>query len=446
MPNETLKKLYEERLKVDADQKAILDKAEDEKRDLNEDENTNYENLEKRFNEINDEIKKEQENEKRELENAKAQKEAEELAKKRRDKHLMRDQVFNSMNAEGIRPEPDKDKDESEYRSVYADKRYVNLFTRYLEGVMDDKQMRSELSIPELRATLQVDKDLQGGFVAPPQFTDELIIDLNNETFMRSICRNQMLPTALKFTAPVLGSDPSDPTWTAEVKTGAEDAAMQFQQYTFTCHPLAKRVRVSNTLVRVAKVMGGIDRLVRERLAYVFGTTEENAFLNGTGAGQPLGVFTSSSNGISSSRDVTTGATTTATSADHLIETEGNLKAQYRRNAQWIFHRNWLTKIRKLKTSAGDYIWIAGIAPGRPDMVLGHPVNESEYAPNTMTSGNFVGIIGNFQFYYIVTALDMQIQALFELYAETNEVGYIARMETDAAPVRENAFSRAKLS
>ena len=40
----------------------------------------------------------------------------------------------------------------------------------------------------------------------------------------------------------------------------------------------------------------------------------------------------------------------------------------------------------------------------------------------------------------------MQIQRLVELYAATNQVGFIGRMELDGMPVLEEAFVRVKLA
>jgi hypothetical protein len=64
---------------------------------------------------------------------------------------------------------------------------------------------------------------------------------------------------------------------------------------------------------------------------------------------------------------------------------------------------------------------------------------ESQFAPNTFSSGKYVFCVGDFQFYWIITALTTQIQVLRELYAETNEVGVIARMGVDGAPVLNEA-------
>ena len=55
-------------------------------------------------------------------------------------------------------------------------------------------------------------------------------------------------------------------------------------------------------------------------------------------------------------------------------------------------------------------------------------------------------MLGDFQHYWIADALSMQIQRLNGLYAETNQVGFIGRLETDGAPVLEEGFVRVKLA
>ena len=69
----------------------------------------------------------------------------------------------------------------------------------------------------------------------------------------------------------------------------------------------------------------------------------------------------------------------------------------------------------------------------------------SEFVPNTFTDGNYVGVLGDFSFYWIAEALDMTVQTLEELYARTNQIGYIGRREIDGQPVLEEAFVRIKV-
>jgi len=102
--------------------------------------------------------------------------------------------------------------------------------------------------------------------------------------------------------------------------------------------------------------------------------------------------------------------------------------------------------IRRLKDGNSQYLWKAGISTDRPDTILDFPVHESEYCPNTFSSALYVGILGDFSFYWIADALDMTVKVLNELYAETGQIGYIGRAETDAMPVHETAFVRVKLA
>jgi len=189
-----------------------------------------------------------------------------------------------------------------------------------------------------------------------------------------------------------------------------------------------------------------VEALVRQRLGYKFGVVMENAYLNGNGAEQPLGVFTASDDGISTGRDVSAGNTTTEMRFDGLIEVKYTLKQQYWPRAKWLFHRDGVKQIAKLKDGNGQYLWRESVRVGEPDRVLGFPVFMSEYAPNTFTTGLYVGILGDFSYFWIADSLGMEMQRLVELYAATNQVGFIGRMESDGMPVLEEAFVRVKLA
>ena len=213
---------------------------------------------------------------------------------------------------------------------------------------------------------------------------------------------------------------------------------------TWKPNPIAKRVLISNKLLRTSPI--DVEAYMRDRLAYKFGITQEKAFLTGDGVAKPLGVFTASADGISTARDVSTGNSTTAIGADGLIEAKYKIKGAYWSKLNWVFHRDALKQISKLKDGEGTYIWRLALTASEPDTLLGSPVRMSEYAPNTFTTGLYVGIVGDFSKYYIADALDMQLQRLTELYAESNKIGLIGRMETDGLPVLEEAFARVTLA
>jgi len=325
-------------------------------------------------------------------------------------------------------------------------------FALTLKGSMSrspDENVRLARLHDELfQGAYQADVPSAGGFiVAPQQFVQDIILLMKDLVFVRKLATTYLIERSESLGIPALDVDPSDADWTSELATGNEEDTMKFGKRELRPSPNAKRVKLSNKLLRQAVI--DPETLVRERLAYKFSVSEEKAFLTGSGADQPLGVFTASANGVPTSRDVT-GNSAGVIKADDFIDCKYNLKAQYQARAQWILNRTIVQAARKLKDNNNNYIWSTALGPGTgfqgtPETLLDMPINMSEYAPNTVASGNYVGILGDWSRYVVATALDMQVQVLDQLYAETNQTGYIARMETDGMPVLAEAFSRMKV-
>lgn len=322
-------------------------------------------------------------------------------------------------------------RDEWRRQAATLDADYRRNFGSYLQGVLEQR-------------ALQVDVNTSGGYLlAPLQMVDNIIQAVDNMTYIRQWGTVFGVPNADALGAPSLENDPADPAWTSELGTGDEDSTMSLGRRDLRPHPLAKRIKASNTLLR--KVPSA-EALVTERLAYKFGVAMENAYLNGSGAAEPLGVFTASNNGIPTGRDVSTDNTSTAITFDGLTNAKYTLKQQYWGNSKWLFHRDGLKMIAKLKDDNGQYLWRESIRVGEPDTILGLPVFSSEYVPSTFTTGLYVGILGDWSQYWIADALDMTVQRLVELYSGTNQVGMIGRMESDGMPVLSEAFVRVTLA
>ncbi|GGN47303.1 phage major capsid protein [Streptomyces fuscichromogenes] len=300
---------------------------------------------------------------------------------------------------------------------------------------------RAQLTEQQARA-LNMGSDPEGGFLlAPQQFVQQLLQAVDDMVAIRGLATVQQITTAESLGVPSLDTDLTDAEWTSELGTGSQDDSLRIGKRELRPNPVAKRVKVSRTLLRRAAISP--ETLVRQRMEFKFGVTQEKAFMTGDGNKKPLGLFTASSDGIPTSRDVATGSATGIT-ADGLIDAKYTLKAQYWSKARWLFHRDAIRIVRKLKDDNGQYIWQPGLTADRPDQILEAPYLVNEYVPNTFTNGNYVGMFGDFSFYWIVDALAMDIQRLVELYAETNQVGFIGRMESDGMPVLAEAFVRLK--
>ncbi len=296
----------------------------------------------------------------------------------------------------------------------------------------------------ELRA-LQVDSATAGGYIVPSQrFIARLIKNVDDIVFMRQV--GTVLPpvmNAQSIGVPTLENDPADADWTVELDIGTEDSSLDFGFREMVPHPLGKLIKVSDKLLRSSPM--NPETLVRQRLAYKFGITQEKGFQSGHGAQQPLGVFMASAQGVPTSRDVRF-ASATAFDADALITAKYTLKGQYWNRARWLFHRDAMANIAKLKDTTNNYLWRENIRVGEPDLLLGRPVMMSEYTPNTFTASLYAGMLADWSWYYIIDSLNLTFRRLVELYAGTNQVGFIGRLETDGAPVLAEAFVRMQMA
>lgn len=302
------------------------------------------------------------------------------------------------------------------------------------------------------RKSLRAEADAEGGFLrAPQEVTAQYVKFIDDQVFIRQLATVMPLDKAESLGVPTIDADLSDPDWTSEVSTGSEDTAMKPGKRELKPLPLAKRIKITRTLIRQSVV--NVEQLVRERLAYKFGVAQEKGYLTGTGANQALGLFTASNNGISTARD-TSAAGASALVGDDFINTKMALKAGYwdRPSTRWILNRTVVSAARKMKDTTNNYIWAPGLGPGGgltgglPQTLVEVPFLVSEFAPGTISTGLYVGIIGDISYYWIAEALAVEIQVVQELYAETNQVGYIGRMEVDGMPVLEEAFSRLKMA
>jgi HK97 family phage major capsid protein len=299
---------------------------------------------------------------------------------------------------------------------------------------------------------LGVSTDAGGGFlVGPTQMVNDFIKFVDDEVFIRQLATKYRLVNGETLGAVALDADLEDADWTSEVQTGQISTVNPFGKRELKPSPLAKQVKISKKLIRQAVM--DVEQLVMKRLAYKFGITQEKAYMTGDGASKPLGVFVASPMGISTARDVVAASATVIT-ADEVLDTKHNLKAAYwnRPSTRWMLSRTTLRTIRKLKDTTNNYLWAPGLGPGGgmtggiPATLVDTPYLVSEYAPGTFTAGLYVAIIGDFSQYWIADALDFEVQVLTELYATTNQNGYVARLESDGQPVLEEAFSRLRMA
>lgn len=428
-PRDRAVELREERARLINQARELTDRAEQENRDFDSAEQESYDNIWDKIGELQERA------ERLEME-ANASEGLQQLEQRLTEPQSeSRKEVPLEERLEAFKPETRETVLAfAAERPQVATREYENAWRNYIAAGVQSR-------------ALSAGNDTEGGYLVPPVFIASLMEKVRDAVFVEQFSTVYNLTTGDSVGRPTLETRPDDADWTSELATGSEDSSLDFGKRELHPHPLAKRLKVSRKLLRASALDPAA--IVRDQLAYKFGITREKAFMTGSGAGQPLGLFTAGSaaaGGITTSRDVSTGNTTTSIQFDGLKEALWSLKPGYRNNARWIFHRDAMKQIDKLKDGEGRYLLMPDVRGGTGDTLLGRPVSISEYAPNTFTTGLYVGLIGDLQYYWVANALNFTLQRLVELYAATNQDGFIGRMETDAMPVFEEAFARVTLA
>lgn len=291
---------------------------------------------------------------------------------------------------------------------------------------------------------LQVDTDTKGGYWVPAKMQTAIRQELDNNIFVRGLAtvNPEAIGVNQSLGIPTLGADIADLAWSSEVGSVGLDTSMTAGKRALVGHLLAKGIKVSMALLESRP---DAESIVAQRMGFKHSAVLENAYFNGSGANEPLGLFTASANGISTGRDMSTDNTTTAVTYDGLVNAKYNLKAQFRQRAVWVGHRALRKAVSKIKDGEDRPIFTMGQGTGQTDTLLGHPFYETEYAPSTFTTGLYVGLFGDLKFYEIVDC-KFSIQRLNELYAANNQVGFFGRGGGDAMPIFESAFTRVTLA
>lgn len=319
---------------------------------------------------------------------------------------------------------------------------YRDAFNKALRGGANG------LSMDEMAALRSDDADQAGYLVASEQFASELLKGVDDVNFVRQYATIHTVREADSLGIRKRTAKANTFDWSSELAVSTEDTTLAYGKKVLTPHHLTGMIKVSRDLVR--RSIMPVETIIREELGRDANETMEDAYLSGHGSSQPLGVFTASNDGVSTARDVNTGSATGIT-ADGLVAAKYALKQQYRTGgpragARWLFHRDMIKLISQLKDGDNHYMLqpARGLTGDEWDSLLGYPVDESERAPNTYTNGLYCGILCNWRYYEIADSLDLEVQVLDQLYAATNQIGYIGRLKTDGMPTLEEAFVRLK--
>lgn len=272
---------------------------------------------------------------------------------------------------------------------------------------------------------LQEGVDADGGYLVPDEYDTRLIQKLEDNNVVRALATK--IKTSGEHKINIASTTPAA-AWIEEGGTLTFGDA-KFEQKILDAHKLHVAVKVTEELLYDNAF--GLENFLIDSFGKAIGNAEENAFLNGTGNGQPTGIFAATGGG--------TYITTEATEGDAIIELVYSLKRAYRKNAAFILNDKMIAKIRTYKDHNGAYMWQPSLIAGEPDKLLGYPVYTSQYAPEDSIA------FGDFSYYNIGDRGTRSFKQLTELFAGNGMIGYVAKERVDGILVLPEAVQILKI-
>jgi len=323
---------------------------------------------------------------------------------------------------------------------------YKDAFIQYIRAVGLGRGMKGDAM-----KVLNEGADTAGGFWVPPDYRNELIKKIATMAAVR--------PNASVYTT---GSDvlsfpkvtyTTDDKYTSGARFSWQASTPLDADISEATNPVAGRENIPVHTATAAIILtreqlednsfdllGYISMILEE--AYSLG--EEDAFLNGNGAGQPQGILSHSnatvadaSGGMMILSGISGGVSWQSASGSEdstkgLIGMEGALPPQYEENARWLAAKKTYGAIRGLVDSQKRPLWqqtdgmFQSWVRGYPATLLGYPIAKSQFMP-ALASNSYSVLFGDLRGYYIADRVGLSIEVLREIRALRGEVVVYAR-------------------
>ena len=282
---------------------------------------------------------------------------------------------------------------------------------------------------------LQEGIDANGGYLVPDEYDSRLIQVLNEENVMRSL--GTVITTSGEHKINIAATKPAA-AWIEEGGALTFGDAT-FDQIILDAHKLHNAVKVTEELLYDNAF--NLENYILEQFGKALANAEEDAFINGTGTGQPLGI-------LAETGGAQVGVTTKSSgkvAADEVIDLVYSLKRPYRKNSVFLANDVCVAELRKLKDSTGQYLRQPALHEGGFDTLLGKRIYTSPYAPE-LAAGQKTVAFGDFSYYNIGDRGSRSIAELKELFAGNGMVGFVAKERVDGKLVLPEAVKLLKMA
>ncbi|EAU4681663.1 phage major capsid protein [Salmonella enterica] len=235
-----------------------------------------------------------------------------------------------------------------------------------------------------------------GGYTVIPELNKQIMTQLTDESVMRKICTVKKIGSN-EFKQ-LVSAGGATVNRGEEGQGRTETSTPKLNEVSIRLYPVYTYPKTTQEIIDFS----GVDIMgwLSSEIGDAFVDTEETDLVSGDGTKKAKG-FTSYPRDAADDKTRAFGTLqelkgTGPLTGDILINLKFKLRAKYRRNATWLMNSNSAAEVQKLKNSNGDYIWRDRLQAGDPDTLLGLPV---EYA-ETMPDGQIA--IGDFKRGYFI--------------------------------------------
>lgn len=283
--------------------------------------------------------------------------------------------------------------------------------------------------------SLRVADDTRGGFLAPGEFTTELLKDIVQFSPIREAARVGAMSVGSIKIPKRTGRITAQ--WVDEIEERPRTEPA-YGMIALEAHEMSCYVDVSNQLLEDAAI--NIEAELSSDFAEEFGRLEGTAFVNGDGVKKPLGIM--------SDPAVPTLVSGTATyiSSTDLIKLIYALPPAYRNSGSWLLNGSSIAAIRVLKDETGRFLWQDSLSEGQPSTLLGRPIVEAIDMPDIAAGATpilYGDIAAAYRVYDRVGLSVLRNPFTLDIYGQTR---FTARRRVAGSVVRPEAVRKLRIA
>ncbi len=283
---------------------------------------------------------------------------------------------------------------------------------------------------------LNVGTDTAGGYLAPTEYVREIIKGVTEVSPIRGLVR--IRTTAAKEIQIPKRTGQFAARRVHETGSKTETTGLAYGLETIQAPEVYALIDISNQMLEDAAF--DMEAEIREEATEQFAVKEGAEFVTGTGIDMMEGIL------VNGSINETVSGSAAVIIADGILTLKHAIKTAYARNATFIMNRSTIGSVRKLKGSDNNYLWMPGIADGRPNTIDGDPYAEIPDMPSE-AAGAYPIAYGDFRRgYTLVDRIVMEMLRDPYTQATSGNIRFIFRRRSGGKVTLPEAMRKLKCS